>query len=103
MGVSKPLKITYRPHDHGDLTIDLPVPPEGQKYILAERVECGKCGRRPMRIICGEAHIHSYDEYEARAACGHCGGGCGKVIVRVRTLFGLEEDRAVLEGRPRVY
>ena len=96
-------RITLYPHGHEGTTMSLPVPPEGQGYILAERIECGKCGRRPVHIVCGEADIASFDEWGARAVCGHCGGGCGRVRVQVSTLFGLDEDRAVLQGRCRVY
>lgn len=40
---------------------------------------------------------------EARAACRSCGFGIGKLVVYANTIFGLEEDRRVTGGRPRVY
>lgn len=44
-----------------------------------------------------------YDTITGRAECARCRSKVGVLTVKVVTLFGLEEDRRVLHGRPRVY
>jgi hypothetical protein len=43
------------------------------------------------------------DEYVARAFCAACKARRGVIHASVETLFGTEEDEAVLHGRWRVY
>lgn len=49
-------------------------------------------------------HIAGRDTYKADAVCAKCGDTVGTLLAKVETLFGLEEDEAVLlYGRARVY
>ena len=43
------------------------------------------------------------DSIEASAGCVRCGKTVGKILLEFDTVFGLEEDLAVLRGRPRTY
>lgn len=48
--------------------------------------------------------IGGHDYYSARGRCVQCGTDHGELRAYVATLFGIEEDRRVLEyGRCRVY
>lgn len=42
-------------------------------------------------------------EWHSPAHCAACSRPVGTIIVQPVTFFGIEEDRAVLYGRPRVY
>lgn len=56
----------------------------------------------------GPLHVYSDEKierertYEGRALCCRCRRPIGKLVVHTNTLFGLEEDRAVV-ARPRAY
>lgn len=65
--------------------------------------DCPECSK-PLRIVGSEKHIESHDTYAAKARCVECEASVGVVRAVVETLFGPEEDEAVLvHGRPRVY
>jgi len=44
-----------------------------------------------------------HDRYIGTAQCTRCRRDVGQMTVKVDTLFGIEEDNAVLNGRARVY
>ena len=48
-------------------------------------------------------HRKNHDTYESTAACVGCGVLRGRLEAQVSTIFGIEEDEAVLAGRVRVY
>lgn len=83
------------------------VPWEAAPYVIAEGV-CPGCGAECFRVRgCG---IVNADEppgagqaYKAGGRCVDCGEAVGWLYTEIETLFGLEEDRAVLHGRCRVY
>lgn len=56
----------------------------------------------------GPLHVYSDEKterertYEGRALCGRCRRPVGLLVVQTNTLFGLEEDRAVV-ARCRAY
>lgn len=66
---------------------------------------CPKCGApAPFKIAGRERHIHSRDTYAAKAQTLCCKAFVGTLYATVDTIFGLEEDEAVLvNGRARVY
>lgn len=74
-------------------------------YDGADRVEidaaCSGCGSR--FVAGGASSVGSHDTYRAQAACVGCKAACGVLRVTVSTLFGIEEDARVLNGRCRVY
>lgn len=61
---------------------------------------CAACNTNG--VWCGKRYIHSHDEYAAPAKCAGCGADVGRVIAKMDTIFGLEEDEAV-GLRCRVY
>lgn len=58
---------------------------------------------------CGSARVHcerserGHVTVEGNALCFACGAAAGRLVVTFETIFGLEEDERVLNGRPRVY
>jgi hypothetical protein len=77
--------------------------PESEKWIYVDG-RCPSCGRGELRVI-GDIHRQRVGSHEvtapALALC--CGQEVGEVRAELSTIFGLEEDRAVLNGRARVY
>ena len=65
--------------------------------------ECPHCEAYPFSVGGHGQHIHSHDTYAADASCIACGERVGVMYARVDTLFGLEEDEAIANGRARVY
>lgn len=49
------------------------------------------------------SYVEGYDRYTGSALCLRCQRVIGPMVVIVSTLFGIEEDRQVLQGRCRVY
>lgn len=65
---------------------------------------CKACDEGTFRCI-GKvtAQKVDHDTITAPALALCCGAEVGKIVVTMNTLFGIEEDLAVLNGRPRVY
>lgn len=53
--------------------------------------------------VSGVKPRHDHATYYATAIALCCRKGIGSLEVRTDTLFGIDEDNAVLRGRPRVY
>lgn len=65
--------------------------------------ECPRCHAAPYRVRgCGVREV-THDTYVASAICVDCGEPAGVLRAQVATIFGIEEDEAVLFGRCRVY
>lgn len=81
-----------------------------EPYVKAAYVEgregtaCPHCKASPIRARSNE-HIVVHDrEVHGSAYCMNCEETVGKLVVKMNTLFGLEEDRRVMiHGRCRVY
>lgn len=65
---------------------------------------CPGCGATPF-LVHGEGLTrHTTDTYRANGRAKCCGDAVGYLYAKVDTLFGIEEDDAVLRfGRARVY
>lgn len=71
---------------------------------LAADGKCPGCGAQPFVLRLSGEHIHDRDTLRFNGRCAKCGDPVGYCYRRVETIFGLEEDRAVLAfGRARVY
>lgn len=84
--------------------IPLRLPYDGSEYVVADGKRC-ECGGDPL-TVCGARGTDREDDrgmIEAAAICARCRGILGTIRIEIQTLFGLEEDRRVLNGRPRVY
>jgi hypothetical protein len=75
-------------------------PHEGAQAVDTSET-CPTCSE-PLRAFGGDT-AHDYDTYSAAAFCLACRNRIGTIKVKVSTLFGIEEDIAVLNGRCRVY
>ena len=71
-------------------------------YAEAKDTECPFCSK-PLRVQGAGNRIGGRDYYSARGYCADCGQHVGEIRAYVSTIFGLEEDERVLNGRPRVY
>lgn len=72
------------------------------EYVIA-RGACPKCSASPWRA-CGSGDQRvGHDTLSAACRCLECGAIVGEIVVTMDTIFGIEEDRRVLNGRCRVY
>lgn len=78
------------------------VDPAGEVGIAAG--PCPGCGVEPFAVVGGGLVRVDADTWRAEGHCQACGDPVGYLYARRDTLFGAEEDAAVLEhGRSRVY
>jgi hypothetical protein len=69
--------------------------------IAISKMVCSEC--RNDLAVCGANVSDDGHTMTGRAECVHCRHHVGTIRVDRDTVFGAEEDRAVLQGRPRVY
>jgi hypothetical protein len=111
------MKVSLRLFDGGPAR-SCTVPYEGSRHVLPEGA-CPKCksgesptapvgrgggpfkvqGHNPRRGPGAAAH----DEYHSDAECCACGERVGTLVVKVSTVFGIEEDERVLAGPWKVF
>lgn len=84
----------------GDRPVSVPF--VGADHAVAEGT-CPKCKATPFKIGGTGRRIEGHDTHAADGVCLACLAAVGTIRARVSTLFGIEEDRAVLCGRWRVY
>ncbi|MDO8631119.1 MAG: hypothetical protein Q7R41_11565 [Phycisphaerales bacterium] len=94
------MKITLTDTDGRKLVAAPPF--EGADHVVVEHGKCPACGCAPLKAR-GQGQTHDHDTYRADAICLECGKPCGVIHVKVSTIFGIEEDERVLNGRCRVY
>jgi hypothetical protein len=83
----------------GDETYECSAPHPEAPFVEAAGWKC-RCGSDRVR---GGKPQRGHDEYISDAACAECRAPAGRLVAKVETLFGIEEDIAVLNGRCRVY
>jgi hypothetical protein len=67
-------------------------------------VDCHGCERKgPLEIVGTGNVVRGFDTYTTQAKTLCCGAVLGELRVTVSTIFGIEEDERVLNGRARVY
>ena len=93
------MEIKLRTND-GDLKCKLPH--DGAVAVDVE-LACPGCKVEPMAVRTDEREIEGHDTYVGTAYCCACKTVVGQLRVKMSTVFGLEEDERVLNGRPRVY
>ena len=74
------------------------IPFDGADYVTTTDC-CSQCGSQTIR---GVDPTHDHDTYKSKALCAN-GHPRGYLFARVETIFGIEEDERVLNGRCRVY
>jgi len=77
------------------------VEPDGPNGIVEGA--CPGCGATPFIVQGRGRHRHSRDTFRAPGVATCCGDSVGYIYAKANTLFGLEEDEAVLNGLARVY
>lgn len=77
------------------------LPHSSADHVMPEG-KCPECGQEEWKVQGGET-TRGHDTYSAPARCVLCGERVGTLVVKMDTLFGLEEDERVLHGRARVY
>ena len=79
------------------------LPYSGAPFVETEG-SCLICETTPLQIR-GNAReqLVEHDRITAPAHCSFCLGHVGKLVVVFSTIFGLEEDARILNGRARVY
>jgi hypothetical protein len=77
--------------------------PHDQSTFVEVNAACPRCKIEPMQVQGNGNSIESRDTYRADARCLACGETVGTLRVKVSTIFGIEEDDRVLNGRCRVY
>lgn len=98
------MKVTL--HMDGERTRD--VQPSGDGRFATAAGACPCCKADPFDVhgtgmTRGGPDPRRCDRYTSPAVCLACRVGVGTLVAEMDTLFGLAEDEAVLEGRPRVY
>lgn len=112
--------MTARVHFHreGAKRVRARVPFDAAAYVLVPGL-CPSCGHKvaeadvprdareqrdwwPCAGLKGSM-VRGHDTYTSLAGCTACGKLAGKLVVTVSTIFGIEEDERVLNGRARVY
>ncbi len=77
--------------------VDATLPYDGCYHVTVDE-PCPSCEHESPLKLRGRGEYHSHDTYHATAVALCCGVAVGKLEVKVNTLFGIEEDRAVLNG-----
>lgn len=77
----------------------------GADHVLVAALStCPDCGE-PLKLAGREGTMHhDHDTYYTKAGCLACEKTLGELQTKVSTIFGIDEDEAVLvHGRARVY
>lgn len=84
-------KFVARVPEHGAMAVEVNAP-------------CPACGTCPM-FVKGTTgpRIKNNDTYVSDAVCTKCGDEVGELYAQVDTLFGIEEDERIRNGRWRIY
>lgn len=73
-------------------------------HVLVDDAACPECkAPAPLKVRGEGNHVEGRDTYAAKAVALCCGAEVGVIRARLSTIFGLEEDGRVLNGRARVY
>ncbi len=90
-------------HTGDERKLEARQPYAGADHVLVDAA-CPAAGCAPPLKVGGSGRrIESHDTYAADAFCMCCGARVGTLRVVCSTIFGVEEDERVLNGRCRVY
>lgn len=91
-------------HTHDGRTLRCVLPWDEADHVVATGHQC-ECSRdKDLAVVGDETRItKTAAKVSAPAFCVRCKGSLGVLLVEMNTIFGEEEDRAVLHGRARVY
>jgi hypothetical protein len=95
------VKIHFHPADGAKRKASLPFPEADHAVVEGE---CPHCHATPFKAAgVRGSMVKTFDTYVSDAGCVGCKAVTGKLVVTVNTLFGIEEDERVRQGRCRVY
>jgi hypothetical protein len=77
------------------------ITPDGARGIATGL--CPGCGATPLVVQGHGRHRYTRDTFRVDGTALCCGDPVGHIYATMDTIFGLEEDEAVLNGRARVY
>ncbi len=86
-----------------DVTIPLSTPPEGAVCVEVPNESCPKCGDEVLQLRGPKPVQVAPGCIESPAETWCCKAIVGTLRVERSTIFGYEEDDAVLNGRARGY
>ena len=102
------MKVEVAFHEHGDNSeieqvLEARRPYRDATFVYCD-TQCKHCKASPVAVagFQGTRVTQGEHTYEA-AGCRDCRGHLGTIKVTLTSIFGEEEDRAVLNGRARVY
>ena len=75
----------------------------GDQFVVAESGQCPHCEAKPLRAYGCGSRQEGHDTITEACRCKDCGQPIGTVRVKVDSLFGIAEDRKVLNGPWKVY
>lgn len=88
----------------GESEFHATIPFDGADHVVVDGMACPACANpAPLKVRGGGIESRDHDSETAIATALCCGAPVGQLWVTFSTVFGIEEDRAVLNGRPRVY
>ena len=99
------MKVLFKPAKGPERPCSVPF--AGCDYAVARGV-CPRCGGSEsdsdgFKVQGKHGLDRKHDRYEARAFCVACSAEVGRLVCVFDTIFGVEEDERVLNGRARVY
>jgi hypothetical protein len=94
------MRITIKPDT--DVSQNAHLPYEGADHVVGVG-RCPLCKRINWRAQGVGPQDTGHDTVESACKCVECGEIVGRIRVRMSTIFGLEEDARVINGRCRVY
>lgn len=95
------MKIHFHPADGP--RVEATLPHHDADHVIVPGA-CPACKASPFAVagVAGSM-VEGHDTMTSSAGCTSCKAVLGQLVVTVATLFGIHEDRAVLQGRCRVY
>lgn len=97
----KAAALDVRFYDSDGKRHEVQVPFLGCDFVIVDGA-CPHCEAEPFKAQ-GRGMSHDHDTYYAQARCLGCDKAVGQIELHVSTVFGIEEDERVLNGRCRVY
>lgn len=82
--------------------MEIALPAPGSAFAVVE-IDCPNCGEEGPIKVAGTTQVEEGRQIKSQAQARCCGRPVGELVLTEDSLWGIEEDRAVLEGRARVY
>lgn len=76
---------------------------DNERACVEVETACPSCASLPLRVRGMGIEEQTNESETAAGQCVECGAIVGRLTVTYATIFGREEDGAVLAGRARVY